>query len=156
MANIRFELIQALRTTAQNIERSDSYQWGHMGLCNCGFLAQEITSLPKEEIHRRAMQRHGDWSEQLNDYCPTSGLPMDNLIDELVQFGFTPGDLSHLERLSDPEVLLALPSEQRHLNYNAKDDIVIYLRTWAEQLEKQLLETISLPHLAKNQPILTY
>lgn len=154
MANIRFELIQALRATAQKIEKSDSYQWGHMGLCNCGFLAQEITSLSKEEIHRRAMQKHGDWSEQLNDYCPTSGLPMDNLIDELVQFGFTPGELTHLERLSDPVVLQTLPVDQRHLKHNVKPDVVLYLNAWATLLEESLLGAITIKELEHKNKIL--
>jgi len=153
MANIRFELIQALRTTALKIANSNSYQWGHMGLCNCGFLAQEITSFPKEEINKRAMQRPGDWSEQLNDYCPTSGLPMDNLIDELVAFGFSLNELRHLERLSDPAILKALPHEKRYLRHNIKEDVVIYLNTWATLLEESLLATISIKELANKKAI---
>ncbi len=147
MANIRFELIQALRTTAYKLEHNTSYQWGHMGLCNCGFLAQEITSLSKDEIHRRAMQRHGDWSEQLNDYCPTSGLPMDDLIDQLVDFGFTLEELRHLERLSDQVVLQRLPLEKRYLSHNVKADVIVYLTIWANLLEELLLDTISLKEL---------
>ena len=68
-------VIQLLRSTAQELEVCSDYQWGHMGSCNCGFLARNITPLPKNEIHSFAMQRPGDWSEQLNDYCPGSGLP---------------------------------------------------------------------------------
>lgn len=155
MANIRFELIQALRTTAQKIEYNSSYQWGHMGLCNCGFLAQEITSLSKDEIHRRAMQRHGDWSEQLNDYCPTSGLPMDDLIDQLVNFGFTLEELRHLERLSDQAVLQRLPIEKRYLSHNVKADVIVYLNTWANMLEESLLDAISLQELTSKKKVLT-
>lgn len=156
MANIRFELIQALKTTARKIEHNTSYQWGHMGLCNCGFLAQEITSLSKDEIHRRAMQRHGDWSEQLNDYCPTSGLPMDDLIDQLVNFGFTLEELRHLERLSDQTVLQRLPLEKRYLSHNVKADVIVYLNVWANLLEESLLDAISLKELTikKKVPIL--
>jgi len=156
MANIRYELIQALKTTARKIEHNTSYQWGHMGLCNCGFLAQEITSLSKDEIHRRAMQRHGDWSEQLNDYCPTSGLPMDDLIDQLVNFGFTLEELRHLERLSDQAVLQRLPMEKRYLSHNVKADVIVYLNAWANLLEESLLESISLKELTgqKKTPIL--
>ena len=153
MAQIRFELIQALRTTAQKIEHNSSYQWGHMGLCNCGFLAQEITSLSKDEIHRRAMQRHGDWSEQLNDYCPTSGLPMDNLIDQLVDFGFTLEELRHLERLSDPAVLHRLPIQKRYLSHNVKADVITYMTTWANLLEESLINVISLKELTSNNKI---
>jgi hypothetical protein len=156
MANLRFELIQALRTTAQKIEHNSSYQWGHMGLCNCGFLAQEITSLSKDEIHRRAMQRHGDWSEQLNDYCPTSGLPMDDLIDQLVDFGFTLEELRHLERLSDPSILQRLPIQKRYLSHNVKADVIVYMTTWANLLEESLINAISLKELTakKKVPIL--
>jgi hypothetical protein len=147
MANIRFELIQALRATAQKIEHNSSYQWGHMGLCNCGFLAQEITSLSKDEIHRRTMERHGDWSEQLNDYCPTSGLPMDDLIDQLVNFGFSLEELRHLERVSDPAVLQCLPLEKRYLGHNVKADVIVYLNAWANLLEECLIDGISLKEL---------
>jgi len=153
MAKISFDLIQALRKTAHKIAQSNTYQWGHMGLCNCGFLAQEITSLSKEDIHRRAMQRHGDWSEQLNDYCPTSGLPMDDLIDELVNFGFTLGELRHLERLSDPTVLQSLPLDKRYLTHNVKEDVVVYFNAWARLLEESLLNEISLKELTASRKI---
>ena len=103
MAKISFELIQVIRQTAENIAQSPLYQWGHMGSCNCGFLAQEITRLNKDDIHFRAMQGYGDWNEQLNDYCPTSGLLMDDLISKMIAFGFDTDDLKHLEKLSNPE-----------------------------------------------------
>jgi hypothetical protein len=115
-----------------------------MGLCNCGFLAQEITHFTKAEIHQRAMQRHGDWSEQLNDYCPTSGLPMDDLISELLAFGFDADDLRHLEKLSDGRVLRHIPLHERDLKHNLKKDVVKYLKTWATLLEDELLSKIKI------------
>lgn len=144
MAQVRPEIVEILRTTANKIESSSNYQWGHMGLCNCGFLAQQITSLTKEQIHTRAMQRHGDWNEQLNDYCPTSGLPMDDLISELISFGFDSDDLKHLEKLSDRRVLRMMPFEERNLKHNLKKDVVKYIRIWASILENQLIENIHL------------
>ena len=152
---MRVEKIEILRKVAKKIESSSAYQWGHMGLCNCGFLAQEITMLTKEEIHRRAMQRHGDWSEQLHDYCPTSGLPMDDLISELLAFGFTREELSHLEKLSDPTVLNALPPDQRNLKHNVKKDVVVYMNTWATTLEEKILHSIQLNDLV-NTSLLKY
>lgn len=152
---MRVEKIEVLRKVAKKIESSSTYQWGHMGLCNCGFLAQEITMLTKEEIHRRAMQRHGDWSEQLNDYCPTSGLPMDDLISELLAFGFTREELSHLEKLSEPTVLNALPPGQRNLKHNVKKDVVVYMTTWATNLEEKLLHSIQLNDLV-NTSLMKY
>lgn len=154
MAKASLELITILRKTADAIESSTSYQWGHMGSCNCGFLAQEITHLRKEEIHSRAMQGHGDWTEQLNDYCPTSGLLMDDLISNMFSFGFDMDDLKHLERLSDKKILETIPFEERHLKHNVKGDAIKYIKAWAMLLENELLATVKLPDLTQPVSIL--
>lgn len=135
-----------LRTTASRLLASDDYQWGHMGLCNCGFLCQQVTQLNKAEIHRRALQRPGDWSEQLNDYCPTSGLPFDEAVSTLLHAGFDIDDLKHLERLSDPQILARL-EPGRKLSHNVKEDVVCYLNTWANMMEQELIRDISIPRI---------
>lgn len=145
MAKANIELIEAIRKTAKNLNSTRSYQWGHMGSCNCGYLAQELTKLSKSEIHSSAMQKYGDWNEQLNDYCPTSGLLMDDLITNMLSWGLDSDDLKKLEKLSDKDVLRRLPFEKRHLIHNRKEDVVVYLHTWADLLEERLLERIKLP-----------
>lgn len=150
MAKATLPLISTLRKTAMALEGSENYQWGHMGACNCGFLAQQITHLKKNEIHEKAMMGRGDWSEQLNDYCPTSGLPMDDLISEMIAFGFDSDDLKHLERLSDARILHSLPVEERYLKHNCKTDVIKYLNTWANLLEAELLSQIKLPEISTN------
>jgi hypothetical protein len=144
MARASLSLIDALRNTAARLEERSDYQWGHMGSCNCGFLAQEITKLKKDEIHARAMQRYGDWNEQLNDYCPTSGLAMDDLISEMLLAGFDADDLKHLEKLSDPFVLRTMSLEQLNLKHNNKDHVIRYLNAWANRLENELVNDIKL------------
>ncbi|GAB2466131.1 hypothetical protein GCM10011375_33260 [Hymenobacter qilianensis] len=149
MAKSTLPVIQALRDTAQRLATQAPYQWGHMGSCNCGHLAQTVTRLTKAEIHARAMQRYGDWERQLIDYCPTSGLPIDQTIDEMLALGFSREDLTHLERLADPTIRAAIPFERRNaLRHNQRDDVVLYLRTWADLLENSLLADISLPDFA--------
>jgi hypothetical protein len=150
MAKASFHLIQILNNTARNLRASNQYQWGHMGLCNCGFLAQEITHLRKEEIHAEAMSGHGDWNEQLNDYCPTSGLPMDDLISELLLLGFDIDDLKHLERLSSPLVLSCIPFHKKDLQRNKKDDVVLYMEAWAKLLEEQLISNINIDEMTSS------
>ena len=146
MAHPNLDLIAALRRTARKIEQGSPYQWGHMGSCNCGNLAQEITKLTKAEIHAHALANgRGDWNEQLNEYCPTSGLPMDLLINEMIDAGLDSDDLKHLERLSDRRILNRLPENKRHLRHNYRDDVVLYISEWANMLEEQLLSTIKLP-----------
>jgi hypothetical protein len=142
MAKASIEIVSILRNTAAKILSSDHYQWGHMGLCNCGFLVQQVTSLRKEEIHNRAMIRSGDWSDQLNDYCATSGLPIDDLITEMLVMGFDREDFRHLEKLSAPSVLRSLPPGERDLRHNIKTDVARYLRAWANLLEDQLVQYI--------------
>ena len=145
MAQAKIELIAALRQTADKLQNGSSYMWGHMGSCNCGNLAQELTQKTKAEIHAYAMQGRGDWNEQLNDYCRVSAMPIDLLIFEMLTAGFSLDDLKNLEKLSDRAVLSRLPIEKRYLRHNVREDVIVYLQEWASMLEEQLLETIKLP-----------
>lgn len=140
MARPNPELIAAIERTITKLQQGASYQWGHMGACNCGNLAQELTKLSKAEIHKYAMQRHGDWNDQLIDYCPTSGYPMDLMVTKMLEYGLTIDDLSHLERLSDPVILSKIEKDKRdQLNKNRREDVVFYLQTWANLLREKWL-----------------
>ncbi len=99
MATANPELIAALERTASKLQQGASYQWGHMGACNCGNLAQELTPFSRAEIHQYAMQRHGDWNEQLIDYCPTSGYPIDLIVSKMLENGLSLNDLGALGTL---------------------------------------------------------
>lgn len=146
MATANLPLVDALRRTARKLSSGAPYQWGHMGSCNCGNLAQELTQLSKAEIHQFAMQGRGDWREQVEEFCPTSGLPMDLLIADLLNYGLTTSDLQNLERLRDPRVLARIPPERRNpMRHNTRADVVSYLTEWANLLEEELLATVELP-----------
>mgnify|MGYP005860407191 CR=1 FL=1 len=140
MAKANPELIAAIEKTITKLANGASYQWGHMGACNCGNLAQELTQFTKAEIHQFAMQRYGDWNDQILDYCPTSGYPMDLMIAKMLDFGLTLNDLSHLERLSDPEILRTIPKDKRdQLNKNSREDVILYMKAWASLLRENWL-----------------
>lgn len=145
MARPTPELIHALRQTARKLTDGAPYQWGHMGGCNCGNLAQELTRLTQDDIHRYAMQRYGDWNEQTEGFCPTSAMPIDLIIGEMLAAGLTLEDLKNLEKLSDKQVLARFPLEKRFLRHNVRIDVVAYLNEWANLLEETLLAQISLP-----------
>lgn len=145
MANPSLKIIDALRKTASQLENGNRYEWGHMGSCNCGNLAQTITSFSRAEIQKYALEKRGDWSEQLIDYCPTSGLPMDLIIEKMMNFGFTRQDLRHLEWLSDTDILNKM--QVPYLNRNLKSDTISYIKSWATLLEDQLLDKIELPSI---------
>ena len=138
MATATPELIHALRSTANRIASGERYQWSHMGSCNCGHLAQTLTPYNHHEIHASALRRSGDWSEQVIDYCPTSGYTIDLIIETMLSIGMTTDDIQHLERLSDRNVLRRLPLAERHLRHNRREDVVRYMREWAALLEEEL------------------
>lgn len=144
MAKADERLVDALRRASLKLKNGSPYMWGHMGSCNCGHLAQEITQLSKSEIHEYAMKGRGDWSEQVMDFCPNSGMPMDLLISQMLDAGLTTEDLAHLEKLSDQQVLRRLPPGERHLKHNVRDDVVRYLEQWAQLLEEKLAEGVSI------------
>ncbi|WP_373521322.1 hypothetical protein [Aquiflexum sp.] len=141
MARVNPQLIAAFRKTISKLKKGAPYQWGHMGACNCGNLAQELISISKAEIHRNAMTKSGDWNEQLNDFCPTSGFPMDLMIIKLLEKGLNLDELKHLEKLSDPKVLshISLP-KRNHLQKNRLEDVIFYMETWLIILENQWIE----------------
>jgi len=137
MATASKSNIKALRKAAKKMRNQDRYEWGHMGRCNCGFLAREVTNLTDAEIHQLAMEKSGDWAQQLRDYCPQSGIAMDVIIDIMLSEGFTVAELSQLERLESPEILALLPYNNRNLSHNSAQDAALYLETWATLLEKE-------------------
>ncbi|MBH25172.1 MAG: hypothetical protein CMH57_12110 [Myxococcales bacterium] len=138
MATANRSLITALRKTAWVLRTRVTYQWGHLGACNCGHLAQTVTQLSKAEIHAAALKRGGDWGELAVDHCPRSGLPVDYILEQLFELGLRKADIGHLEDLDDPKILARLPGGRRWLRRNDRDDVILYMETWADLLEEQL------------------
>ena len=142
MAKPSLLLIEAFRNTAKNLCNGKPYEWGHMGNCNCGNLAQTLLNMDKATIHAYAMEGVGDWSEQLNDYCPTSGFAMDKMIFGLLEKGLSTTDLKNLEYLSDANILSHIPASVKPLRNNDREHVALYLEIWAKQMEEQLAKHI--------------
>lgn len=141
MATPNPELIAALRKTIHKLKEGAAYEWGHMGSCNCGNLAQELIFMTKDEIHRHAMSKSGDWNEQLLEYCPNSGYPMDLMISKMLEKGLKIDDLRHLERLSDPVILRNISLEKKmQMHKNSRHDVILYMEKWLEIMENQAIE----------------
>ena len=139
MARASTALISALRTTAARLQLGAHYRWTHLGACNCGHLAQTVTHLDAEAIRRYAMERAGEWADQVLEFCPTSGYPVDEILRALFELGLTRDDVAHLEKLSSPGVLRRLPVEQRvQLSFRERDHVIVYMRAFADLLEEEL------------------
>ena len=134
-------MIKALRVTAARLRLGAHYRWTHMGACNCGHLAQTVTQLDAEDIRRYAMERAGEWAEQVLEFCPTSGYPMDAILKALFELGLTHQDLAQLEKLTNPDVLRRLPEDvRRQISYREREHVVLYMQAFADVLEEQLSE----------------
>ena len=141
MAIASAKLIDLLQQTVALLERSDQYQWGHSGACNCGHLAQVITGYDKAQIHYWAMQKGGDWTDNSSDYCQTSGYEIDRVIEIMLEAGLQLEDIQDIENLSNRRILEHLPGGRRSLNHNKKEDVILYFQTWIHLLEQDLGKT---------------
>ncbi len=153
MAKPSFELIEALRATANRLKNGAYYAWGNHGGCNCGNLVQVITQLSKEEILQYAHSGIGEWTELAVDYCGVSNAPISLLLKKLQDIGLTPTDIHNLEYLEDRTVLNALPNGFRWLKKNLREDVVLYFETFANVLEEQLIDEIQIPTVIFNSNI---
>jgi hypothetical protein len=136
MATANKRVIEILRKTAEKVMNATDYEWGNMGACNCGNLAQVITMRARPEL-QQMLTGVGDWNDQLNDFCPVSGLPFDDIVSQMVNEGFSLQDLMQLERLNNPAITGRLPFGV-HLRHNVREDVALYLHLWADMLEEQM------------------
>lgn len=155
MAHPNIQLVAALREAAQNLRNGAHYAWGHHGSCNCGHVLQVVTQLSKEEIVRHAQTICGEWTEIAEEYCGVSSAPAYLLISKLERLGLTPTDIHNLEYLEDKTVLQNLPGGFRWLKKNIREDVIVYIETFAQMLEEQLINAVPLPKLEEWQREIT-
>ena len=141
MAKSNPELSGALRETADRLSNGATYEWGHMGRCNCGHLVQTITSMSDYEIVKSIDFQLDEWSEHARDYCEGTGHQVDDLFRTLQELGFGYQDVIHLENLSDPRVLHRLNGAGRYLRRNRVEDVTLYMTTLADLLDEELCPT---------------
>lgn len=154
MAKPSLQLIDALRKAARNIaEDKDSYNWKAIGACNCGNLVQEVTDYTAKEISTFGIKKHGDWQSISILYDKDSGYEIDKIITKLLQMGMALEDFTYLENLNDPNVLSFI-GENTCLTRDNADDAILYLNSWAEMLEEELLQEISLDDIKKEYSVL--
>ncbi|MCB0355091.1 MAG: hypothetical protein KDD64_16275 [Bdellovibrionales bacterium] len=134
-------LVQALQDSAARLRSGASYEWGHVGRCNCGHLAQSITRLSDREIYSRFLPKLDEWSEHANEYCSSSGSPIETIFETLERHGFHASDIKHLEFLSDPRVLGRISAERLPLRRNERNDVISYMEALADILSEQKLDS---------------
>lgn len=130
-------LIDALRETSSRLSNDNvDYQWGHMGQCNAGHLIQTITGMSSFEIVKSIDFQLDEWSEHAIDYCSKTGCKVDDIFLTIEKYGMTHEDIVKLENLSDRKVLDNLVGGFRHLSRNNRLDVIDYMNSFANLLEK--------------------
>lgn len=142
MARCDPRLIDCLRKTSRRLKDGAPYEWGHMGRCNCGHLIQTATHMSDLEIVRSIDFEMNEWTEHAKLYCDGTGHKVDEIFHALEKLGFNYQDMINLEYLSDPAVLGVLPQDRRFLRRNRLDDVILYMETLANILEKKYLQTL--------------
>lgn len=138
MAFASHKLINALRETANRLRNGNHYAWGNHGSCNCGNLLQVLTPFNSKDILQIAQTGIGEWTELAEERCSVTSIPITNLLGALQQAGLTPVDIHNIEYLEDKAVLKALPGGFRWLKRNLREDVILYLETFASLLEAEL------------------
>lgn len=138
MAKPTRELVDALRATALRLQNGAHYAWGHHGSCNCGHLLQVLTRLDEKEILAYAHTAPGEWTELAAEFCGITQAPVSLLVKKLMEAGLTPTDIHHLEYLTDRTILERLPGGFRWLQRNRREDVIVYMETFANWIEEQL------------------
>lgn len=134
-------------------EGRDDYEWRETERCNCGFLAQVALRMNSEELGTALPACSGAWTDLAKYHCPTTGLPMDKVFRVLARLGMKPSDYERLEflsdeslrnsaRIKDPDGVCHYPGAHYGMlhPYQRKEKVSRYLRTWANQIEKELDE----------------
>ena len=129
-------LVDALRATSERLEREDTkYQWGHMGQCNAGHLIQTVTGMDSFEIVQSVDFQLDEWSEHATDYCSCTGSKVDDIFLTMERYGMSHSDIVKLENLSDKAILDNLNGGFRYLRRNVREDVIEYMRSFADLLE---------------------
>jgi hypothetical protein len=138
MAKPTRELVDALRATALRLQNGAHYAWGHHGSCNCGHLLQVLTRLDEKEILTYAHTAPGEWTELAAEFCGITQAPVSLLVKKLMEAGLTPTDIHDLEYLTDRTILERLPGGFRWLERNRREDVIVYMETFANWMEEQM------------------
>lgn len=140
------ELIEALRRAATRIEDPNGgFDWMASEHCNCGILAQELGV----EAHR--LENIGLWTHLVENHCTVTGIPLNDVLQELHDAGILPSDIEGIEACNRPNVLarigLDAPAKPYGIidTYHRRNDqsklkaiVASYFRAQAEILEEEL------------------
>ena len=106
-----------------------------MARCNAGCLVQNLMDKTQTEVVEMVNGHLDEWTEYADAYCKGTHKFIDDLFQELEDYGLSHEDVLHLENLSDPKITGTFPLETRYLQRNNPKHVSKYMRRFAEQLD---------------------
>jgi hypothetical protein len=130
-------LIKALKETVDRLKNGAKYEWGHMGRCNAGHIVQTLTGMSDYDIVKSVNFEMDEWTEHAKGFCDKSNENVEDIFLNMKEVGLSYQDIIHLENLSDKVVLKNLKGGFRYLKKNNRDDLIDYISSLANTLEKE-------------------
>lgn len=165
--NKKQNLINALNKVVDAL-KTDSvlYKWTQPSSCNCGLVVQALLGKNEHEIWsefiplQKALKGKNieqcSWKNAVHHFCSVSGKPLFEIFETLEKLGLAPKDMVHLEYLENPVILKnsKIATERVFFNlidtkeyptkyWEKKENVVLYLESWVDILEKESLEEFS-------------
>jgi hypothetical protein len=121
------------------------YEWNDRTRCNCGIVASQILQATPAQLKAALPPIIDDegfrptWRSMTEAYCRDTSLPRHEIFARLLAAGLNSSDFTHLEDLADPKILRQMEPRRRvhgSVLRSRKSDVIAYLRTWAEGIER--------------------
>lgn len=136
--------ISALIKAKQKLEEGADYFHGTYGKCNCGIVAQVVTGLSSKRIaeafsdselnNRVYLKTYGPvfFYAMAEESCSVTGMPINDIVSTLSEWGFTFQDLKELELLSNKKY------NTGGYQMDSKTGLINYLENWIADLQSQV------------------
>lgn len=102
----------------------------------------------------------GAWEPENVGACTLTGMSLDRVFATLLELGLDALDFQYLERLSDPAIRQRLGNHHTDFPHYEKQNVIDYLKAWADMLEQQLpieaqIDTVEneIPHHSSTPPV---
>lgn len=133
--------IRVLREAADYLEANpERYEWLHPSRCNCGILARVAGNMSQNQlndiVNKSAEKGKISWSTMAKNYaiCRDTGLPIVEVLQILMEAGFSLAEMSQIEYLKDPTLRKVL----RTSSFATAENVILYFRAWADLLQQEL------------------
>lgn len=161
MFNLFFKRKKGLKVALSEVINSlendiVKYNWKEQSSCNCGLIVQSLLNLDLMRVskyfhdeRKKTSLCYDDketftWKAVLKERCTATGLPMRGIFKALLDHGFRPEDIAHVEYLTNKGILAGTTIDTTQEKYfSRKENLIKYLKSWVNILNEENIEISS-------------